>query len=326
MTVSSALGELIGVTVSSTGIVGKINGSTVGRGASPGALQANIARNKGSKNRSFISSPFSPHNSILQQYFARYNFAMTEPKLTPNIKKTSTGRRARPTAPQWPNRILPLVLLGLALFGAGLVTGWYLWGQNKPVAEAAQAPGLQVAETLNRYELGGESLPAFGPADAPVVLMEFSDYQCPYCKRWHDDVFPQLIAEYGDQIKFVYRNLPVIRANSADAARASYCANEQGAYWQYHEALFSYRYDFNKQSYEQYARDLNLDVDALRDCYASGRYADLIEQELQLARSMGIGSTPTFFVTGIAVVGAQPYDVFKQIIDKELAGEMPGGN
>lgn len=206
------------------------------------------------------------------------------------------------------------------------MTGWYLWGQNQPAAGLAGDPGLEAAETVKRFQLGGENLPAFGPDDAPIVLMEFSDYQCPYCKRWHDDIFPQLIAEYGDQIKFVYRNLPVIRETSGDAARASYCADEQGAYWEYHDALFSYRYDFNKQSYEQYARDLNLDVDALRACYDSGRYADLVQQDLQLARSMGIGSTPTFFVNGIAVVGAQSYEVFKQIIDLELAGGMPAGD
>jgi protein-disulfide isomerase len=250
---------------------------------------------------------------------------MTEPELTPDEKAPVSARRRRPSLPQWPNRILPLVLLGLALFGSGLGTGWYLWGQDQPAAETLQTSQLEIPETLKRYDVGGEGLPAFGPDDAPVVLMEFSDYQCPYCKRWHDDVFPLLIAEYGDRIKFVYRNLPVIRANSADAARASYCADEQGAYWEYHEALFSNRYDFSEQSYEQYARDLGLDVEALLECYNSGRYADLVEQELQFARSMGIGSTPTFFINGIPVVGAQPYDVFKQMIDMELAGELPKG-
>ena len=250
---------------------------------------------------------------------------MSELEPTQNVETPPSARRRRPQLPRWPNTVL-LVLLGLSLFGAGLLTGWYMWGvENTFAAQESAGEPIQVSENLTRYDVGGEGLPAFGPDDAPIVLMEFSDYQCQYCKHWQDDVFPILIAEYGDQIKFVYRNLPVIRESSADAARASYCADEQGAYWEYHKALFSNRYDFSEQSYEQYARDLGLDVDALLECYNSGRYADLVEQELQFARSMGIGSTPTFFINGIAVVGAQPYDVFKQIIDLELAGELPKG-
>lgn len=252
----------------------------------------------------------------------------------------------RPKRPQWPNIVL-MVFLGIALFGAGLLTGWY-WRDAVPVnaqpvtqnsAEsgypATAAPAntenepdnsagtIEIPKELTRYDVNREDLPAFGPADAPILLVEFSDYQCPYCKRWHDEVFLRLVAEYGDKIKFVYRNLPVIRANSADAAQASYCAEEQGAYWEYHEALFSYAYGFDDQAYEQYARDLGLDVEALMECYRSGRYAATVDADLQFARSLGIGSTPTFFLNGIPVVGAQPYDIFKQIIDLELAGELP---
>ncbi len=252
----------------------------------------------------------------------------------------------RPKLPQWPNVVL-MVLLGISLFGAGLLTGWY-WRDTMPAneqpvaqnpveasAQATVAPAntenkpddsagtIEIPEELTRYDVSREDLPALGPANAPILLVEFSDYQCPYCKRWHDEVLSRLVAEYGDKIKFVYRNLPVIRANSADAAQASYCAEEQGAYWEYHEALFSYAYGFDDQAYEQYARDLGLDVETLMECYRSGRYAATVDEDLQFARSLGIGSTPTFFLNGIPVVGAQPYEIFKQIIDLELAGELP---
>jgi len=260
--------------------------------------------------------------------------AMNELEQLPPVETPQPARRARPQLSQWPNIVL-LVLLGFSLFSAGLLTGWYLWG-NVPAEIASGEPGslqqqeqseqsqkIQVPDELIRYDVNRADLPALGPADAPIVLVEFSDYQCPYCKRWHDDVFPRLVAEYGDKIKFVYRNLPVIRPNSADAAQASYCADEQGAYWEYHDALFTYSYGFNDQAYEQYARDLGLDVEALMECYRSGRYALTVDEDLQFARSMGIGSTPTFFLNGIPIVGAQPYDIFKQIIDLELAGKLP---
>jgi protein-disulfide isomerase len=255
--------------------------------------------------------------------------AMSELEQFPDVEVQQPVRRARPKLPRWPNVVL-LVLLGVSLFGAGLLTGWYLWG-NIPADVAQSAPNvpdesdgqIQIPEELTRYDVNRDDLPALGPADAPIVLVEFSDYQCPYCKRWHDDVFPRLAAEYGDKIKFVYRNLPVIRPNSADAAQASYCADEQGAYWAYHNALFTYEYGFNDQAYEQYARDLGLDAEALMECYRSGRYALTVDEDLQFARSLGIGSTPTFFLNGIPIIGAQPYDIFKQIIDLELAGELP---
>jgi protein-disulfide isomerase len=263
------------------------------------------------------------------------------------LESPQPGRRMRPKLPQWPNVVL-LVLLGTSLFGAGLLTGWYLWGntpavntppvvQNptEPAIPVAAAPEntetkpddsagkIEIPKDITRYDVSREDLPFLGSADAPILLVEFSDYQCPYCKRWHDEVLSRLVAEYGDKIKFVYRNLPVIRANSADAAQASYCADEQGAYWEYHDALFTYAYGFDDQAYEQYARDLGLDVETLMECYRSGRYAATVDEDLQFARSLGIGSTPTFFLNGIPVVGAQPYDIFKQIIDLELAGQIP---
>jgi protein-disulfide isomerase len=253
-----------------------------------------------------------------------YNATMSENDPINEVEPVRPARRVRPTAPQWPQKILAPILLGLFLFGVGMLTGWYLRGQETSAAAVAPpSQGIQIPENVTRYDVEVDGLPALGPDDAPITLVEFSDYQCPYCKRWHDEVFPRLIAEYGDQIRFIYRNLPIIRQNSGEAAQASYCANEQGAYWEYHDALFSYRYDFSKQAYEQYARDLGLDANALLECFNSGRYANLIQEDLLFARSMGISSTPTFFLNGIPVVGAQPYEVFKQIIDSELAGELP---
>jgi protein-disulfide isomerase len=256
-----------------------------------------------------------------------YNAAMSENNLIDDVEPVKTARRVRPTAPQWPQKILAPILLGAFLFGAGMLTGWYLRGQETSAAAAVAPPsqGIQIPENVNRYDVDISGHPSIGPDDAPVTLVEFSDYECPYCKRWHDQVFTQILAEYGDRVKFVYRNMPIIGRNAVQTAQAAYCAGEQNAYWEYHDALFTYRYDFGGQAYELYARDLGLDAEALLDCLNSGRYADEVEQDLQAARDLGISSTPTFFVNGIPIVGAQPYSVFKQIIDLELAGDLPRG-
>lgn len=243
-----------------------------------------------------------------------------------NVEPVKPTRRVRPSAPQWPQKILAPILLGAFLFGAGMLAGWYLRGEEaKTAAAAAQPQGIQVPNNVRRLVVDISGHPSIGPDDATVTLVEFSDYECPYCKRWHDEVFAQLLTEYGDRVKFVYRNMPIIGRNAVQTAQAAYCAGEQGAYWEYHDALFSYRYDFGGQAYELYARDLGLDTDALLECISSGRYADEVERDLQTARDLGISSTPTFFLNGIQVVGAQPYSVFKQLIDMELAGELPKG-
>ncbi|PKN95460.1 MAG: hypothetical protein CVU44_01895 [Chloroflexi bacterium HGW-Chloroflexi-6] len=253
---------------------------------------------------------------------------MTELELTPDVVETPpTGRRERPQLPQWPKRILLPIVLGLLLFGSGLGTGWYLWGQEEPAAETAEAGQIQIPETLQRYDIPVDDDPVLGPDDAPITLVAFSDYQCPYCKKWHDDAFERLMKEYEGKIRFVYRDFPLnsIHPQAEPAAQAANCANEQGAYWEYHTALFSYKYDFGEQAFEQYAIDLGLDEAALMECFRSGRYAGEVDADLQFAAEFGIQSTPTFFLNGIAIVGAQPYDVFKQIIDLELAGKLPKG-
>ena len=250
---------------------------------------------------------------------------MTEPELIPDVETPPTNRRERPQLPQWPNRILLPIVLGLALFGAGLGSGWYLWGQDKPAAETAQSPQIQIPKTLTRFEVPIDDDPVLGPEDAPITLVAFSDYQCPYCKKWHDDAFERLMKEYKGKLRFVYRDFPLnsIHPQAAPAAQAANCAGEQNAFWEYHNALFSYKYDLGEQAFEQYALELKLDAAALMECVRSGRYAEEVDADLQFAAEFGIQSTPTFFLNGIPIVGAQPYDVFKQIIDLELAGKLP---
>ncbi len=176
-----------------------------------------------------------------------------------------------------------------------------------------------------RYEIPVDDDPFFGAVDAPITIVEFSDYECPYCRTWHTEVYSQLIDAYGDQIRFVYRDFPLesIHANAKPAAEAANCANEQGEFWEYHDKLFSMELGLSPEAYQEYATQLGLDIDEFQECFESGRYQEEVQLDFEFAANLGVRSTPTFFVNGIAVVGAQPFEVFQQVIEKELAGEIP---
>ena len=214
-------------------------------------------------------------------------------------------------------------------FAVGILVGYVAWGRNAVPQQVAAAP----AETANpdadptytRYDIPTEGFPSLGPEDAPITLVEFSDYQCPYCKRWHDEVYQQLLAAYPGQIRFVYRQFPLtsIHPDAMSAAIASMCAEDQDSFWQFHDKLFSDEYGLGRDAFTKYAADLGLNTSAFETCLNSGKFDDFIQQDMNFSLNLGIRSTPTFFVNGLAVVGAQPLDVFKKVIDKELAGEIP---
>jgi protein-disulfide isomerase len=221
-------------------------------------------------------------------------------------------------------------------FSAGVLVGFIAWGRT-PVATqktvsqttvqipVAQAPVPTQASQFVHYDIPADGFPSLGPADAPITIVEFSDFQCPFCKRFHDETSQTLLAAYPDQIRFVYRHLPLtsIHPEAFPAAEASMCANEQNSFWQYHDAIFANQQNMDQELFLQIAGDLNLDMTAFQDCLASQKYREQIQADADLALSLGVNATPTFFINGLAVVGAQPLEAFKQVIDQELAGEIP---
>lgn len=227
------------------------------------------------------------------------------------------------------------VLVVLA-FGVGILVGYVVWGRGVNIAAAesvptaaAQPSGPEVeAPTAEpqfvRYDIPTDGFPSFGPQDAPITIVEFSDYQCPFCRRFHEETYQDLLAAYPNQIRFVYRNLPLtsLHPDAMPAAVASLCANDQNAYWEFHEKLFSSD-ALDEATFIQYATDLNINVDEFTSCLSSGAHDDFIQQDMDFAQNLGVQSTPTFFINGLAIVGAQPLTNFQQLIDKELAGEIP---
>lgn len=220
----------------------------------------------------------------------------------------------------------PMVVLA---FAVGILVGYVAWGRDgAPRTAAPAAPVAQAAPTaqpVRRYDIPTEGFYSIGPADAPIVLVEFSDYQCPYCQRWHEQVYTSLMAAYPGQVRLVYRNLPLtqIHPQAMNAAEAAMCAGEQNAYWQYHEKLFANSDALSDDIYARLAADLGLDAADFESCMTDHKYLDEIQADMQFAIDLGVQSTPTFFINGLAVVGAQPLNVFQQVIDQELAGEIP---
>lgn len=210
-----------------------------------------------------------------------------------------------------------LILLLAGVFASGIFSGFLIWGGNDPVETPTQS--------FTRTKVDEGNNPSIGPADAPITIIEFSDYQCPFCQRWQSQVYQKLLDAYPTQVRLVYRDLPLISIHpeAEPAAMAADCAGEQDAYFKYHDKLFSYEYDLGREAYLKYAGELNLDMTAFTRCLDNQRYKDEVQADYQYATNLGLGSTPTFFINGIKVVGAQSFETFKSIIDKELAGDLP---
>ena len=214
-------------------------------------------------------------------------------------------------------------LTAMVAFALGLLVGYFIWGNNatptQQVAPAAEAQAPQAPAEPRDVPI--EGFPSEGPDDAPIVIVEFSDFECPFCTKWHNEVYLPLLEEYPDQIKLVYRNFPLtsLHANAYLSAEAAMCAGDQDAYWAYHEKLFESELGLREAALYEYADQLQLDTGSFENCLSSGKYTDFVKEDMDYAISIGVQSTPTFYVNGRVIIGAQPLQVFTQIIDEELA-------
>lgn len=170
-----------------------------------------------------------------------------------------------------------------------------------------------------RVEVAYDPARVRGNPKAPVMIVEFSDYQCPYCHQAEPTV-KELMAKYGDKVSLAYRDFPLtaIHSQAQIAAVAARCALEQGKFWEYHDQLFAAS-KLEKDALLEYARNLKLDDHQFASCLASDKYNAGIDKDLQEGRKAGVSGTPGFFINGIFISGAQPKDAFVRIIDEELA-------
>lgn len=183
----------------------------------------------------------------------------------------------------------------------------------KPVEVYFQKPKMMV-----NVEAG--QAPIFGNEKAAVTVVEFSDFQCPFCSRGADTV-TQLKKKYGQKIKIAFKQFPLpMHPNARPAAEASMCVNEQGVdkFWKFHDLAFKNQEKLEKVSLEKYAKDSGADVKKFTECLDGKKFADYVQKDLEYGEKMGVKSTPTFFVNGQMLSGALPIESFSEIIDEEL--------
>ena len=161
--------------------------------------------------------------------------------------------------------------------------------------------------------------PTLGPATAPLTVVEFADYECPYCQRAEETV-STLLKEYPDRIRFVHADFPLsIHDRAFVAARASRCASEQGRFWEYRRSLFATSGDFSDDDFKKRAAALGLRSEPFAACLASTRHDDAIRQSMDQGASLGVSATPTFFINGRMQMGAAPIEEFRRIVEEEMA-------
>lgn len=184
----------------------------------------------------------------------------------------------------------------------------------------AAGPAPRIALDPPRYEVAiAAHDPARGPADAPITIIEFSEYQCPFCAR----VTPTLKAieqKYAGKVRLVFKDFPLQNHLQAPkAAEAAHCAGDQGKYWELHDRLFANQQLLQVPELKKHAAAVGLDQAAFDQCLDGGKHADDVKADVELGGQMGVGSTPTLYINGRVVTGAQPLSVFETIIDEELA-------
>ena len=160
--------------------------------------------------------------------------------------------------------------------------------------------------------------PAFGSRNATVEIVEFSDFQCPFCQRLNGTL-EQLKADYGDDVRLVFKDYPLPNhAQAFKAAEAGNCAHEQGKFWELHDVMFSSQSELEVADLKRHAGELGLDQASFDTCLDSGRFAASVSADLRLGQGVGVSSTPTVFINGRAVMGAAPYNVFAEIVQDEI--------
>jgi protein-disulfide isomerase len=169
--------------------------------------------------------------------------------------------------------------------------------------------------------------PTLGNSNAKVTVVEFSDFQCPFCERFYSQTMPQIKTDYIDtgKVKLVFKTFPLtgLHPNAQKAAEASLCANEQGKFWEYHNTLFDKQSIWSSTdgvtAFKQYASDLKLDTAKFNSCLDTGKYASAVAADVKDGQNAGISGTPSFVINGQLVVGAQPFSAFQSVIDQQLA-------
>lgn len=219
------------------------------------------------------------------------------------------------------------IIVGAGLIAAALFfglrggAGFPSTGSGTPSGSDPTAPSAPTAPV----DVTAGDIPVLGDASAPVLIVEWADFQCPFCGRLHSEVFSPVREQYIQEgkVRWAYRDFAFLGQESVDAAMAARCANEQGKFWAYHDHLFENQAGENQNTFsrdklKRFARELGLDTAQFNTCLDSDKYEDAVAADTNAGRDAGVNGTPTTFVNGRMLSGAQPLANFTRVIDEEL--------
>jgi protein-disulfide isomerase len=199
-------------------------------------------------------------------------------------------------------------------------------GVDKEAGQAGCEEPSAPAETVTPTGSPGrtvEGVHAKGPEDAKVTIIEYSDFQCPYCARFYNDAYQQILANYPNDVKIIFKDFPLsFHAQATPAAEAAECAGAQGKYWEYHDVLFEKQDEWasvGRASYDKYAEELGLDMETWANCVNNREFRENVQADFLEGQQKGVRGTPAFFINDKLVSGAQPFAVFQAEIDAALA-------
>lgn len=222
--------------------------------------------------------------------------------------------------------------LALAILVAGVMVSGSLLYTNSSGAKLVGAQinnnGQQTPQPGAKVNVSADNDPILGNTNAKVTIIEFSDYQCPFCRAFWKDALAQIKKDYIDtgKVRFVYRDYPLpFHPMSMPSAQAAECAGEQGKYWEFHDKIFAEQdklgqgtVTYTAQDLKKWAAAIGVDTAKFNQCLDSAKYKSEIEKDMADGSAAGVSGTPTAFINGRIIVGAQPYSNFKAIIDEEL--------
>ena len=226
---------------------------------------------------------------------------------------------------EFPWAIVVAILIGAWLIGVSILgAGWMV---AKEVSNQANlsAGDINIPQKPININVPNQ-LPVEGDTNAKVTVIEFADFQCPFCGEWHKDVYPKLKSEYIDtgKIKFVFWPIAFLGEESNRAAEASFCAKENQKFWQYHDTIYNNQNGENEGAFTDdklslLASEVGLDLESFNNCFKSRIYKPDIEDLTNNSVQYGVTSTPTVFINGLKFEGVMPWENYKQIIETELA-------
>ena len=232
---------------------------------------------------------------------------------------------------------LPSIGIGAGAIIAVIVVVFFMFGQGieKPTAQntGAQIQGQDPDASGQKAQLNlltDNTSPILGSKDAPITMIEFGDYQCFYCNKFYHDVEPDIVKNYINtgKVRMVFKDFTIIGQDSVNAAHASHCAQEQGKFWEYHDALYNNWSGENtgwasSDNLLKFAKQVGLNENAFSQCMAQSKYISTVQGSLSNAKDLGLTGTPDFFIIApdhsiTKIVGAQPFQVFDNMFKSKL--------